>query len=490
VVSCWLVAGDEVKQKGEYTKPVEETIHDGYDLSEKVIEFFKTRKISLSTLKKFKVTGNDKAINFNFYKGGELINVKKRRKGKKFSLEPNCEINFYNYDAIKEDPVIITEGEIDALTVYECAPSIAVVSLPNGSNSLNFLDGEIETLEKTNEIIIATDGDQAGIKARDALIIRFGAARTSYLTYPDGTKDLNEVLIKYGKEKVLETINKRKKVPIKAVYSAEDYNDVIYRYICEGFPPGLITGIPVMDKVVRLGLGEFVVVSGTPSAGKSTLMDYLSIHHLKNNEGLKVGMLSAENSIPIQALKLARHLTGKEIAGIGEAAVNQEILDAMDFVYNNYKFISTSEMDMMNYKTVVQKLEEMNKSYGCNYFIIDPYNYIDRDSTDHTSHGPVLKAFANFAKKYNSLVILVAHPKKMEKDSNGNYAIVKPYDISGSSDFFNIADTILSFWRNFLDPDAPNDLYVQKVRNEWNGTAPGTIPFMYNRESKTFYKSF
>jgi twinkle protein len=448
---------------------------DKYDLSTKAIEFFKSRLISLNTLKRFKVTADEKSINFNFFKYDKLINIKRRFPQKKFSLEKGCEITFYNYDAINDECVLITEGEIDALTVYECMPNMPVVSLPNGANSLNFLDNEIEVLENVNEIIIATDGDNKGIEARNRLIARFGNDRASFIVYPKDCKDLNEVLINHGKDEVIKCIEDRRQVPIKAVYTAQDYEEEIKNYIINGFPDGLDTGTE-LDNVIKLMLSEFVIISGTPNAGKSTVLDWITSLHvssMKNN--VRVCVLSAENKVSIHITKIATHFLKRKVADSG--IVDSDVQGVLNFINDNYVFVSTPDMDDMNYMAVIDKMKEVVKRYGCNYFIVDPYNYIERESTDHTSHAPTLRAFANFAKNYNALTMLVAHPRKMEKTEDGNYRYVTPYDIAGSSDFYNIADTILSVWRDFQTNK--NTILVQKVRNEWLGSCPSEIEIEY-----------
>lgn len=449
---------------------------DTYDLTEKAIEFFKSRKISVNTLKRFKVTADEKSIQFNFFRNGELFNVKERFPKKKFSLKKGGEVNFYNYDAINDELLLIVEGEIDALTAYECMPNIPVVSLPNGANSLSFLDQEIEKLDKVGEIVLATDGDEAGVKARDALMIRFGQDKTSFIEYPKGSKDLNEVLCNEGKEAVQRCFDNRKMMPIKAVNVASDYESTLIDYMTNGFPNGLSTGLHEIDSKIKLMLGEFVVVTGTPNSGKSTMIDYLTSLHCKDpSNNIRICVLSAENNIPVHITKLARHYLKKNIVGV--SAPCDKTLEVLNYINDKYVFINAPEMEKMHYSDIIKKMKGINKRYGCNYFIIDPYNYIEKDGNDHTSHSPALRALANFAKTFNALTILVAHPKKMEKSEDGNYKYVNPYDISGSADFYNIADTIISFWRDFNSNR--NLLMVQKVRNEWNGTCPSEIELEY-----------
>ena len=76
-------------------KPVVEfNIPDSYNLTDKAIEFFKSREISLNTLKRFNVTSTDKSIQFNFFRDGKIFNIKDRFPGKKFSLKKEVRLIF------------------------------------------------------------------------------------------------------------------------------------------------------------------------------------------------------------------------------------------------------------------------------------------------------------------------------------------------------------------------------------------------------------
>ena len=92
------------------------------------------------------------------------MNTKFRTGDKCFKLVSGAELLPYNIDAIKGcSECIITEGEMDALTFYECGRH-DVVSVPNGANAnLSYLDDYIEEYFDDKETIyIASDTDTKG----------------------------------------------------------------------------------------------------------------------------------------------------------------------------------------------------------------------------------------------------------------------------------------------------------------------------------------
>ena len=175
------------KKKLEYVLP---KINPG-KLSDKIIDYFKTRSISMQTLIDFKITESmkyfhaldrkTKAINFNYYRDNELINIKYRDSRKNFSLEKNAELIFYNLDQIKDqESCYIVEGEIDALSLHEAGIK-NVISVPNGASSgsqkLDYLDNCIKYFNNKKEIILCCDHDDPGLALRNELARRLGKYR-------------------------------------------------------------------------------------------------------------------------------------------------------------------------------------------------------------------------------------------------------------------------------------------------------------------------
>ena len=99
-------------------------------MSDAVVEWFKGRGISKSTLVDLKVTEGkewmpqtqkeENAIHFNYFMGGQLTNVKYRDGSKNFKLVKGAEKVFYNIDSIVgHNYCVIVEGEMDALALHE-----------------------------------------------------------------------------------------------------------------------------------------------------------------------------------------------------------------------------------------------------------------------------------------------------------------------------------------------------------------------------------
>ena len=114
-----FVRKSEEQEQQRYARPVAQS--NPTALPDKIVAWFKDRGISSSTLIDFNVESGKmffpqvaqerNCILFNYYRDGELINIKYRDAEKNFRLVKDAELVFYNLDSIKDDYVIITEGE-------------------------------------------------------------------------------------------------------------------------------------------------------------------------------------------------------------------------------------------------------------------------------------------------------------------------------------------------------------------------------------------
>ena len=161
-----------------YSKPVWKNTTS---IDDKIIKYLEGRKISQATLRwnnlissgiEF-ISGKEAmTIQFNYWRNGELINIKYRDAEKHFKMYKDAELIFFNLDSIKDQKtVIITEGEIDCLSLLEAGYK-AVVSVPNGAGaSMEFMDNCIDEFIGVEKIILAGDQDEPGYKLRDELAL-------------------------------------------------------------------------------------------------------------------------------------------------------------------------------------------------------------------------------------------------------------------------------------------------------------------------------
>ena len=176
----------------------------------------------------------ENTIQFNYYMGDQLINVKYRDGRKNFKLYKGAEKIFYNINSIVGyDSAVIVEGEMDVLAMHEAGIK-NVISVPNGatlnSNNLDYLDNCIDYLEDKTKIILAVDADEPGQALKQEFIRRLGA-EVCYLVDFEDCKDANDYLVKHGSDKLRAVIDKASQVPLEGVSTLRDIEDEL-RGLC------------------------------------------------------------------------------------------------------------------------------------------------------------------------------------------------------------------------------------------------------------------
>lgn len=490
----------EAYEKKEYTKPPPRLTKIG----PKALQWFEEeRKISNNTLLRFNITEATEymdppkaevtAICFNYYKGGELINIKFRGPKKSFKLSSGAEPILYNIDAIKDEKTaIIVEGEIDCLTLHECG-IYNVVSVPNGTPpkgklKMEYMDTCWEYFLNKEEVIIATDADEPGKFLRQELARRIGYEKCRQVVFPEDCKDPNEILLKYGKERVVEVFNNSTEWPVEGLYTPDQWGPEVDEYYENGYPPGAKTKIPGFDELLTFFPGQLTVVTGTPGSGKSEFVDYI-MTSLALYENWTWGICSFETKVPKHVTKLAEKITRKAFdfrRNPNHRMTPRELEYAKNKVRQHFHFVNLSLIDV-TMDGLIQKGSELVRRKGIDGLLFDPWNciehkYGDESETKYTL--TCLNKFLAFLDRNNVHGVLVAHPTKLKKDPRtGKYPIPTLYDISGSAHFFNRTHNGMSVVRDYHTNQV--DIYVQKVKDSWLGKL-GYCSFNYDTLTRQY----
>jgi twinkle protein len=462
------------KTEREYAKP---EIYKYTPIATKTEEWFKTRSISQQTLDDLRVgqgkeympqTGKqENTIQFNYFVGGDLVNIKYRDGRKNFKLYKGAEKVFYNIDSIVGyTDCVIVEGEMDVLALHEAGIPNAI-SVPNGatlnSNNLEYLDNCIDYFEDKEKIILAVDTDDAGQALQRELVRRLGAEVCYIVTFGE-CKDANEYLQEYGKEALVDKISKANPVPLENVTTFRDIEGDVIDFVENGFKPGFQVGLKNFDEIFSTYTGQFITVTGIPSSGKSDFVDQMVVGY-NQNYGWKTAFASPENHPTyLHAHKLMRKIWEGMPArsDIGTDKWKQ----VGGHVNNNFFFI---DMERYTLESVLKKGAELVKRKGIKCLVIDPYNKV-RDTnagTDDVNRYTMeyLTKIEIFAKKYDVLVFIVAHPTKMYKGQNGKMEEPNMYNIKGGGEWYDASYHGLLVHRNYENKSVKVKVLKVKFQN-------------------------
>jgi len=469
------------------------------NLSNNAVQWFESRKISQSTLNEFKVTEgsewmpqsqkNEGTIQFNYFRRGELVNVKYRTRDKHFKMYKDAELIFYNLDAVlSNDEIIIVEGEMDVLALAQSGYKNAI-SVPNGCSdkgkiNLDYLDNCIDWFDDTHRFVLALDNDHVGNRLKDELARRLGYENCTTVVFKD-CKDANDCLIKYGTTGIEDALNEKKEFPIEGVFNANDIESDIMNFYNNGLPSGDGIGMGEFDMFLKFQPGYLTTITGIPGHGKSEFLDFL-LCRLNVSHQWKTALYSPENHpLELHFSKFAEKITGKSFEGPDRMNPN-ELKEMIEYHANNFFFINPK--DNFTLDTILTAVKSLVRKKGVNSFVIDAWNKLDHQyTTNETKYiSEQLDKITMFCEKNKVHCFLVAHPTKIQKDKQtGAYEIPNLYSISGSANFYNKTANGITVYRNLQT--LQTEVYIQKVKfKHWGQT--GCVQFGWDRINGRYYK--
>lgn len=420
--------------------------------------------------------------------------------GKGFSCN-GAPATLWNIDNVKADQdMIICEGEMDALSFIECGFTGAV-SIPNGA-PLKLVDGKIDPkdddkfryvweaqdkISAAKRVIICTDADGPGQVAAEELARRVGKDACWKITLPDGCKDANDVLMRDGKEGIQKLVESAQPWPISGLYDSSHYFDQVDQIYNEGLDAGESTGYPSVDQIYTVATGMLTVVTGHPSMGKSEFVDQLMVNLAKGRDW-KFAICSFENEPRLHITKLISKYLEKNFSGPNTTITPDELADAKDFIQKHFSFVHQSDGDLSTVESIIERLKVAVKRHGVRGAVIDPYNYIvkEGDGSETEWISTMLSRIRAFAQAYDLHIWFVAHPTKMQRNSDGRVPPPMGYDISGSAAWFAKADHGLTVHRPSPDALPTTNVISWKSRFSWLGKQ-GSCSLNYDK-NRCIYK--
>lgn len=402
---------------------------------------------------------------------GELVNRKYRRTAEKLhEMDKGGKLCLWNAECLSGmGEVIITEGEFDALAVMT-AGFERVVSVPNGApaeriddpvnaNRYGFMWEHEAALKGIESFVLATDGDKPGRALAHDLAAILGPERCKFVTYPEGCKDLNEVLQKFGEREVVRLIAESKPFPVRGLYNLSDFPEAAELQ-------SMRTGIPSLDEHMRIVMGSFTVFSGYSNMGKSTVLNTIIAHMIDRNVPVCVASFETAPK-PILRDGIARSLIG---CGHDDLASHPQRAAAYEQIERRLSIISNALDDEtdIDLDAYLELARVAVVRHGAKLIVLDPWNEIEhkraRDETETDYIGRAIRALKRFAKRYNIALWVVAHPTKPQ----GKTGAPGLYDIAGSANWANKADYGLIYHRPDKTVNA-GTLDVVKVRMGFPG---------------------
>lgn len=467
------------------------------ELSQQAIGYMAKRKITKETLDAWRVkerewNGQPVYVFQYFDETEKLIYVSYRGIGKgaiKGGCEPDTKpILWGMWHIDKDKPVVITEGQPDAMAVYEAGYK-NVVSVPNGSNNFKWIDNCWEWLQGVKEFIVFADNDEPGRQMADTIKRRLKNVK---ILIPE-RKDANEILYFDGKKAVLDLIDSA----INAMPDGLlDVSQMEYKPVSDSTYT-IETGFIEYDSHVEdWKLQEITVICGRNGEGKTTFISQIITHCLAKN--VPTFLYSGEMSDNKIQAWIYRQLIGEKTKYLRlvktkykeKAEPKPEVIRAIKEWHKDrfYLYDRSAKETAGNLDKFFEIMELAAKRFGCKLFIVDNLMAILEENADslYSDQANFIQRCKDFAVANWVHVVLLTHPNKEKGELQNAYkGNLEKTDISGSNNIPNKADNIIMVERNWGE-DRDWDSIITSHKDRESGQRKVML-FYFSPETLRFY---
>lgn len=424
---------------------------------------------------------------------GNIVSQKVRDKDKNFkttgSHKSDALFGKHLWNGGKK--IVVTEGEIDMLTVMELQDcKYPVVSLGHGASAAKkTCAANYEYFDQFEQIILMFDMDEAGRKAVEeaAQVLPAGKVRVAVLP----CKDANECHLNGHDREIMEQVwNAGPWIP-DGVVSALSLRERIREHLSSEESVGLLfSGCSgINDKTLGARGGEVIMVTSGSGMGKSTFVRQQALQW-GTAMGKKVGLAMLEESVEETAedlIGLHNRVRLRQSDSLKREIIENGKFDQwFDELFGNDTFHLYDSFAEAETDRLLAKLAYMRSGLGCDVIILDHISIVvsaSGESDERKMIDNLMTKLKGFAKSTGVVLVVICHLKNPDKGkAHEEGRPVSITDLRGSGALRQLSDTIIALERN-QQGDMPNLVLVRILKCRFTGDT-GIAGYMeYNKET-------
>lgn len=429
-----------IAPKKEYSQPVKPAGLKKVTDSSEVDEYLRSRGIKSETATVFRIAADGSRILFPFIDPDGVTRMikfrdtkDKKRQGPTSAGQMPILFGWHTVEPNARE-VWIVEGEFDAMAGKQMGVSALSVPFGGGKGAKQqWIENEFDNLDRFDTIILALDMDEEGEAAAREIADRLGNDRCRRASLP--YKDMNECLLN---DVSISDIKIAAYDP-EELRCATEYRDDIIRELfhsdddTRGFAPLLRK----FDGKLRFRDAELIILNGINGHGKSQLAGQFSLDAMIQNKRVCIA------SMEMPARRLLSRLTRQASGITGNGVITERYADSIINWYGGrlwlFDLVGTAKTERM-----LEVFGYARKRYGIDVFVIDNMSKCGIDDDDYTSQKRFMEALCDFKNVSGTSVFLVTHSRKGESEDTPTGKM----DVKGSGAITDLADTVLTIWRN------------------------------------------
>lgn len=415
----------------------------------------------------------------------EVVGQKLRTKDKEFSIRGSVRGQLYGRHLWRDSGkrVVITEGEIDAMSVDQALGGRwPVVSLPNGASSARgALSANLEWLNGFDEVVLCFDMDDAGRTAIEECVGLFAPGKVKIATLP--LKDANEML----KAKRVDEL-------IRCLWDTKTYR-----------PDGIVTAADVRDKAFlppaqdmrwcwpslnswTFGrrYGEAVALGAGTGIGKTTFMTQQIAHDIA--EGHRVAVFALEMA-PEETVKRVAGQQARKAFHVPDGSWTQEELElAVNKLADSDALFLYDHFGSCEWEVIRERIRYLYHAHGVRVFYLDHLTALAAGSAAEVSAKleVIAAEIGRLVKELNIWLLFVSHLNTPDGTPHEEGGRVMIRHFKGSR--------AIGFWSHFMiglerdqqsdGPEVRGATVIRVLKDRYTGRSTGlTVTAIYDQET-------
>lgn len=368
--------------------------------------------------------------------------------------------------------IVVTEGEIDALSVAEAMGlSWPAVSPPNGASSAKkALAQELEFLESYDKVVLAFDNDEAGHAALEECLPLFSPGKV-FVADLGVRKDANEFL-QAGEQSALRD----------AIWGAAPWR-----------PDGIVNMADMKDRVRKpLSMGvlypweglnkmlygfrpqDLITWTAGTGVGKTAVVSELVTHLIEN--GIKVGIIYLEEGLDRAGKRIVGVKMNKPLHLPGQEYSDAEFDAAWDATLGGGNLYAYDHFGSLDEDVLLSRMRYMVKALECQVIVLDHVSMVvsgmDLDKDERRMLDHIVTSMRQLTQETEATFHIISHLKRVDgKKGHEDGVQVSLAHLRGTQAIAQLSDAVIALERNQQaeSEEEKNRTAVRVLKNRYAG---------------------
>jgi twinkle protein len=430
------------------------------------------------------------------------------KKAMPFIGEPESDMMMFGQQLFAKggNKLYICEGEVDTLSAYQALGSTwPVVGLAGANRVDKVFKANLDFIQSFKEVVLLFDNDEAGRNATEEALNILPYGKTKYLVeFPEGCKDINDILVKHGGKLTRDTIMfKCEKHEPESIVDMESVVLTDDTYSVSLYPWDTMN-----RKLLGRRSGEITMWTSGSGMGKSTILR--SIYSYLNSQRQKTGMIMLEESpyetkmdiisqklgIPVRKVRAMEKLN-KAKKAMGEAplfedipVISSEALAEAEKSVNESGVILVDSTKGFTSKSLMDDMRYLAVTHGVKSILLDHITImVDSDKSVDDANKAVdviMSDLRNLAKECDISIDIISHIRKkgngLKSTNRGSEINIE--DLKGSGGLYQISNVVIALERDVQDDEGESNItLVRSLKDRMDGYTGTVCKLEYDKET-------